>query len=204
MITSPTSLKRIFRVVESVGHHVKETGCISLHAPFIVRILLTQSTFALNMLLVQLPISLAKFALFLPSTLVPNKLQIVLEFLAQPHMRAVGPIHTHAIVHILIGDGIDAELMDELLQFLWRMSLLNTPDGLRQGVCPTPCSYIDRSGVVFISKPDQQVATLRIVALAYHLDTSMHATHHRTTLQIVSTGPIAKWLLSVLFLKSHK
>ena len=118
MIACPSCLRGVFRVVQAIGQHVEETRCIAFHAPFIVRIFLSQRTLRLNVLLVLCPVSLAQFTLFLPGPLVPDELQVVLELLTQPHVRTAGTIHAVGIVHILIGDGEEAELAHKPFQLL--------------------------------------------------------------------------------------
>ena len=104
------------------------------------------------------PMALAEFALFLPCALVPDELQIVGKVATQPLVGAVGTVHAIGPGHILIGDGIDTELMKELFQGLVRATLLNAPDGLCQGVGTTPGSHVDRTGVVFVGQTDKQLA----------------------------------------------
>ena len=75
------------------------------------------------MVLMLLPVALAQFTLLLPGAFVPDELQIVGKVLPQPLMGTVGTIHPHTVVHILIGDGIDAELTDEAFQVLGCVSV---------------------------------------------------------------------------------
>ena len=69
-------------------------------------------------------------------------------------MRTVSTIHSHIILHILIRNRIDAELTDELLQFLSRSRLFDAPDGLSQGVRTTPCCHVDRAFILLVSQSD--------------------------------------------------
>ena len=81
-------------------------------------------------------------------------------------MGTVGTVHTHVVLHILIGNGIDTELPYKPLQFLCRTCLLHSPDGLCQGVCTTPRCDIDGALVGLISQTDEQFAAWRVVAFA--------------------------------------
>ena len=154
VIASPTGLIRVFGIIQTIWHHVQETWGVAFHAPLIVRIFLAQRTFALNVAGMLLPMLLSQFTLFLPGAFIPNELQIVLKQLPQPLMRTVSTIHSHIILHILIRNRIDAELTDELLQFLSRSRLFDAPDGLSQGVRTTPCCHVDRAFILLVSQSD--------------------------------------------------
>ena len=198
MIARPAALTGVLGVVQSVGHHVEEARCVALYAPFIRGIFLAQRALALNHVLMLLPVALAQFALLLPRALIPYKLQDVLKILSQPHVRAIGTVHPHAILHILVGDGKKTELADEVSYFVICTGLLHAPDGLRQRVGPTPCRHVDRPRDVLISQQDKLLAAWRVVALANGLDTTMNATHQGATLDIVGAGPVAHGLISHL------
>ena len=77
VIASPTCLTGILRIVQAVGHHIKETGCVALDAPFVIGVFFAQGTLALNMVPMLLPVALAQFTLLLPGAFVPDELQIV-------------------------------------------------------------------------------------------------------------------------------
>ena len=118
MIACPACLKRVFRVVQPIRQHVEETRRVALHAPLVIGIFLAQRTLRLDVLLVLRPVLLAQLTLLLPRTLVPDELQVVLELLAQPHVRAAGTVHAVGVVHVLVSDGIEAEFLDEVFDFV--------------------------------------------------------------------------------------
>ena len=119
-------------------------------------------------------------------------------------MRAVGAVHAHTVLHVLVGDGEEAELADEVSDFVITPCLLHPPDGLSQSVGTTPCCNVYRTGIVFISQTNQQFAARRVIALADGLDAAIHTAHDGTTRDVLCTGPIAKFLLAVLFLQRQK
>ena len=103
----------------------------------------------------------------------------------------------------MVGDGVDAELADKPAKFCCGACLLHSPDGLCEGVCPTPCSYVDGARVVLVGQLDEELTARRVVVLAYCLDASVHAAHNGATLQIVGTGPIA-YVLGATFLAQRE
>ena len=152
---------------------------------------LAQGALALNVVLMLVPVALAQFALLLPGAFVPDELQIVGKLLPQPLVGTVGTIHPHAVLHILIGDGIEAELADEAFQGFWRPCLFDAPDGLSQGVRTSPGSDVDGTGIIFVSQTDEEFTAWRVVAFADDLDAATLTTHHSTAFEIVGTGPVA-------------
>ena len=195
---------RVFGVVQPVWHHIQKTWCVALNAPLVSRILAAKSPLALNVVLMLLPVAFAQLALLLPGALIPHKQQVIGKLLSQPHVRAVTAVHTHAVLHVLIGNRVDTELVHKLLQLLGRASLLNSPDGLCQGVGTAPCSHVDWSCVVLVGQSYQQLAARRIVIGSDGLYSAMDTAHHRTTLHVVGTRPVAYILLFVLILKRHE
>ena len=204
VIAAPVHLRRVFWIAETIRHHIEERRCITFHSPFVFRIFGTQSTFSLNILLVFFPILLTQVALQLPRSLIPNEFQVILKLLTQPLMRAVRPVHAHAVLHILIGDGIDAEFPDKLSHLLRSACLLHSPDSLCQCVGTTPCSHPNRALVRFVSQSNQEIASRRIIALTHHLDATTCAAHHGTSTDIFRAWPIPYPLLSILFGKRGK
>src|SRR5687768_10030143 len=57
---------------------------------------------------------------------------------------------------VLVGDGINPELLHELFKQLRRAGHLYFPKRLCQAVSPSPYGYPQRTGIVFIRRPDDK------------------------------------------------
>ena len=203
VVACPSGLPRVLGVVQTVGHDEEHARRVALHTPFVGGVFLPQGTASLYAVLVLLPVLLAEFALFLPCALVPDELQVVSEVLAQPLVRTVGEVHAHFVFHVLVGDGEEPELADEVSHFIVAPCLLHPPDGLRQRIGPSPCRHVDGAFVGFVGQLYQQIASLGIISLANNLDAAVPTAHHGTAPDVFDAWPVADEL-SVLFLHRHK
>ena len=150
-----------------------------------------------------LPVLLAELALLLPGTLVPDELQVVREILAQPLVRTVGKVHAHVVFHVLVGDGEEPELADEVSDFVTTPRLLHPPNGLRQRIGPSPCSHVDGALVGFVGQTDEQTASLRVITLANSLDAAVSTAHHGAAPDVLDAWPVAD-MLPALTLQRHE
>ena len=194
----------MLRIVETVGHYVKETGGVSFHSPQIMGIYLTHGTVVLDKFGIFVPIPDAQSILVQPCTLVPYEHQVIGEVPAEPLMRTVRTVHAHRIHHVLVGDSIEPEFPYESLQLFRRAFLLNAPDSLGKGVCAAPGTHPDGTRVVLVSQPDEKVAARRIIPLADNPDASPRTTHDRTAAYILRTGPVSERLRTLFLLAGEE
>ena len=102
--------------------------------------------------------------------------------------------------HVLVGDGVQAELPEEGLERFRRAGLLHLPDGLGEGVGPAPGAYPDGPGVVFVGEADQEFAAGGVVPFADDADAGAGAAHHRAAPQVAGAGPVPERLGALLLL----
>ena len=204
MASAPADLGRFVRVVQTVGHHVKETGRVAFDTPQVLGIDFAHLAFALDQLLIFVPVPAAQEVLVQPCAFVPDEHEVLGEIPPQPLVGAVGAVHAHAVVHVLIGDGVEAEFAEELPELLFAPFLLNAPDGLGEGVGATPGTQPDGPVVVLVGQADKQFAARGVIVRADHADACAGTTHHGAPADIVGAGPVSQFLPGILLLDSKE